>query len=302
MSTAAKWLIVLIAVFCVGFVYLALNVLNIQNAWRNRIATVKAQIETAEEQLEATVKANRETTRNLTILQHGWGRSWHDVQATPQGSEVIVELGQRDGLKESEVLYAFHTGQDPPLYLGTFQVLPNDLAENSAVLGVFPDETAANDPVGQQNLQQRLQLIAQAGAGLWLLRNDLPEGYKQQLLSWTRLVKQQQYNANAAESDRNTWEQTLATSQQHLARREEELENAVAALAEADEQRNVEVRARFETREALRRTVEQLMGLLEENRQLAERLAALETQLVEGAPEQPERNGNLTLRARIVSR
>lgn len=284
MSTAAKVLIGVIAVFCIGFIYLAANVFRIQSAWRDRVVAVENQIKQAEENLATTREHNRETTQQLIVLQHGWGRTWHDVRAVPQGAEVTIERGSRDGLMAGELLYGFSTSQGTPLYLGKFQVVPNDLAENSAVISAFPEaDAAANDPVEQQNLNRRVQRFAQAAGDTWVLRNDLPEGYKQQLLTWERLVKQQQYDTNAAQSDHNTWQQTLAASKAHLANREAELAQAVVAAGQADDQRNVEVRNRFETREALRRTVARLMEVLEQNRQLAQRIADLESQAVEAA-------------------
>lgn len=282
MSTAAKVLIGLILVFCIGFIYLTASVLHVQAAWRDRVGQVKGEINQAQTNLDATLKSNRDTTQQVLEMQYGWGRTWHQVAAVPQGPNVTVELGRRDGLTEGEILYAFRFGQGQPLYLGQFQVVPNDLAENSAVLTVFPEGNAnPNDPVEQANLKRRLDGVAQAGAEPWLLRNDLPAGYKQQLLTWTRLLKQQHYETNAAQSDRATWEQTLAAAKEHLANREAELAQAVTDVAQVDDQRNVEVRARFETREALRRTMESLRETLEQNRQLALRAADLESRLIQ---------------------
>lgn len=282
MSTGAKVLIALIAVVCIAFVYLTASVLHIQSAWGERVAQVQDEIEQAQTQLEATLKSTRDTTKAVTEMQYGWGRTWHQVAAVPQGQNVTVELGRRDGLREGEILYAFRFGQAQPLYLGQFQVVPNDLADNSAVLTVFPEGNAnPNDPVEQANLKRRLDRIAQAGTEPWLLRNDLPAGYKQQLLTWTRLLKEQQYETNAAQSDLLTWEGTRATVQSDLATREAELAQAETDLAKVDDERAVEVRARFETREALRRTVESLRETLEKNRQLALRAADLESRLIQ---------------------
>ncbi|MBI3468102.1 MAG: hypothetical protein HY000_34280 [Planctomycetes bacterium] len=236
-------------------------------------------------QLEAnrTRALVRRIRHQLQGLQHPWGRAWEvsaPVMTDAQKGVLTIEKGQRDGLVAKQVLHAFAGVDQQPTYLGQFMV--SALTENSGTLTLSPEPDSDGnglDAVEQEDVNARLELLRRAADARWLLRTNLTGGYTQALQNWNGLATKWRANRNAAEHDRDTWAKNLQEAQQDLARRREDVDKAVADLAEAEQQRNDEVEQLYKVRGELAGVTGRFTELAAQNKRLARRIAQLEEQL-----------------------
>lgn len=277
MHTVGKVMACLVVVAAIAASVVTSKLVTVRNSWTSKNISAKKKFQELKPKVDELEDRVDQLKNEALRKQELWGKYWNGVQTNvnPGDGSLVLNIGLESGLSQNLLLHGFETAQDgSSIYRGSFVV--TTVQNGSSQLK--PNWKASND-----------EIRAWQAGGVWRWRNSIPPGvsenFDRQLL---QILK-----AEETLSDRRS---TLATQQglleeanEGLKRREDELvggpslekseliapefrDGLVAALEQAEEQRNKNLEEIDRLRREIREVYHQIEQIHEENGELIEKL------------------------------
>ena len=273
------FLVVIAAIFASIF---SAKLVQVRNSWTKKSITSKNKFDELKPKIESVESQLRTLNSELLLAREFWGTFLPDVQTAvknPADGSVEVNIGFDKGVRNNLLMYGFEIAEDgTSTYRGSFLAadVQNDRALMKPNWRATPAEVKAWKP------------------GNWRWRNQLPPGYTEnfdkQLTAILKLEETRNDRLRTLEGQKKL----LADADRKLKQREAELiggeelpkseslapefrDGLVAAIAQADEERNQTLLNLDKLRREVRSVQADIERLLQENQDLADRLPKSET-------------------------
>lgn len=278
MNIWGKVLAFLVVVAAISASVLTAKLVQVRNSWtaktlaaKNKFNDLKPKIESLEIQIDSL---KNEVFRSQQL----WGNFWPNVQTgvvNPSDGTVGLNIGSDASVRPNMVMHGFEiTADGTSIYRGAF--LPAEIQNAAATLKPNWRATAA-------------EVRTWPAAGIWRWRNLVPPGYEKNFDEQLTAVLKLEETLNDRLKTLAGQKQLLAEAKAKLKLRESELvggeelakvatadpehrDGLVAAMAEAEEERNQTLLKLDELRRAVRNVQEEIERLHDENIELANRL------------------------------
>lgn len=277
MNIWGKVLAFLVLVAAISASVLTAKLVQVRNSWTAKAVAAKNKFHDLKPKIEALETQIDSLKNEVFRSQQLWGNFWPNVQTgvvNPADGTVGVNIGSDASVRPNMVMHGFEITPDgTSIYRGSF--LPLEIQNAAATLKPNWRATAA-------------EVRTWPAAGTWRWRNLVPPGYEENFDKQLTAVLKLEETLNDRLKTLAGQKQLLAEAKAKLKLREAELvggeelaksataqehrDGLVAALAQAEEDRNQTLLKLDELRRTVRSVQEDIERLQDENVELAKRL------------------------------
>ena len=277
MHTLGKVFAFLVVIAAIAASIFTAKLVQVRNSWTAKTLTSKTKFNDAKPKIEA-LEAQIDSLKNETFRSRDlWGSFWPSVATnviSPDGA-VQIAVGSALGVRDKLLLHGFQlTPEGTSIYRGSF--LPVEIQNDSAVLKPNWRATPAEVATWERS-------------GNWRWRNLVPPGYEENFDKQLTTILKLEETYNDRVRTLKGQEDLLAEAKAKLKLREAELiggeelasseqlepefrEGLVAAMTQAEEERNQTLVKIDELRRKVRSVKSDIDRMLIENTELTNRL------------------------------